>query len=346
MHGGESVFDYDGNQYTIVRRVGGGSFGVVYHALRSSDGMDVCIKMENERDDATGGKILEHEYRVLKLMMHFDGMPKVFGRGTAVGSSKNAKFICMEYLGPSLESIMRFMQRPFSPASALTIGLQIITLLKQFHGCGYVHRDIKPDNFVMGQSNHKRVFAIDFGLAKRFLSRDGREAHIPLRTGKSLVGTPRYCSINANAGMEHSRRDDIESVIYMLVFLCRGTLPWQGMHGANPDEKYASILASKRSLTSQQLCAGLPDSFAIVLDMARAMEFAQCPDYRLITTLFRRDLATFGPNPPLDWLVNGHVSTQVKTVSQVPVDEKSRQQNLSAMVKGMNQLCAVPAHMW
>ncbi|KAI0310387.1 kinase-like domain-containing protein, partial [Amylostereum chailletii] len=104
-----------------------------------------------------------------------------------------------------------------------------ISHLESLHSRGYIHRDIKPSNFLFGlEEESMRVFLIDFGLAHRYIDPDSGR-HIPFNHTKELIGTPRWASINAHSGIEQSRRDDLESLAYVLIYFARGSLPWQKM---------------------------------------------------------------------------------------------------------------------
>jgi serine/threonine protein kinase len=126
------------------------------------------------------------------------------------------------------------------------------------HSKNYIHRDIKPDNFLVGKNKkNNQVFVIDFGLAKRY--KDAKTgAHIPFTDGKSLTGTARYASINTHLGMEQSRRDDLESTGYVMVYFLRGELPWQGLKAKTMKEKYEKIMEKKLSTPVDSLCKGFP----------------------------------------------------------------------------------------
>ena len=128
------------------------------------------------------------------------------------------------------------------------VGLQIIDRLQYMHEHKFIHRDIKPENFLLGvYENCAIVHIIDFGLSKKYVQKDG--SHIPYKDNKSLTGTPRYASINSHLGIEQSRRDDLESVLYMLVYFMKGCLPWQNLRSDGNYGKYEKILEKKLSVS-------------------------------------------------------------------------------------------------
>ena len=130
--------------------------------------------------------------------------------------------------------------------------------MKYVHSRGLIHRDIKPDNFVVGRGKKGwLIHIIDFGLAKQYKDPDTNE-HIPYRSDKSLTGTARYASVNTHIGIEQSRRDDLESLCYVVMYFLRGNLPWQGIMTQQKEDKYRQIMEVKKKITPQELCKGFP----------------------------------------------------------------------------------------
>ena len=149
----------------------------------------------------------------------------------------------------------------------------MIKCIQKVHEEKIIHRDIKPDNFLIGnyESTKDQVFTIDFGLAKYYISEKGD--HIPFRDGKSLTGTARYASLNTHKGIEQSRRDDLESIGHVLLYLIRGSLPWQGLPCRNKNEKYALIKKKKIETPLEDLCKGYPHEFKEFMLYCRSLKF-------------------------------------------------------------------------
>ena len=119
---------------------------------------------------------------------------------------------------------------------------------------------MKPENFLIGRgSKNTQIYVIDFGLAKRYKDPKTNQ-HIPYRNNKSLTGTARYASINTHMGVEQSRRDDIEGTFYVLLYLLKGSLPWQGLTARNKNDKYKKIMETKMSTSVESLCKGFPST--------------------------------------------------------------------------------------
>uniref|UniRef100_UPI00358EBBCB casein kinase I-like n=1 Tax=Myxine glutinosa TaxID=7769 RepID=UPI00358EBBCB len=162
-----------------------------------------------------------------------------------------------------------------------------ISRIEYLHSKNFIHRDIKPDNFLMGLGKKGNlVYVIDLGLAKKY--RDARtHQHIPYRENKNLTGTARYASINTHLGIEQSRRDDLESLGYVMMYFNLGSLPWQGLKAATKRQKYERISEKKMSTPIEVLCKGYPSEFPSYLNFCRSLRFDDKPDYSFLRQLFR-----------------------------------------------------------
>lgn len=179
----------------------------------------------------------------------------------------------------------------------------MISRVQSVHACGYLHRDMKPDNFLMGLGPQAAtVFLVDFGLAKRFLHPRSRR-HVPARDGKRLSGTPRYCSLANHAGLETARRDDMEALGYVLLYLARGSLPWQGLKRSCRKDNFIAIAKCKMQLPLEALCAGLPSAFGAYLRYCRELAYDTEPEYAALRLLFTSAAteAGFAYDGVFDW---------------------------------------------
>jgi serine/threonine protein kinase len=184
----------------------------------------------------------------------------------------------MQLMDKSLEEIFNKRQK-FSIKTTALLAYQMITVLKYIHDKHIIHRDIKPDNFVMGlNKQNANLYLLDFGLAKKYRSSKTLEQY-PYIKKKKLTGTARYASIHALEEMEQSRRDDLESVGYVLMYFLRGNLPWQGLKIKSKEDRYKKILDKKKETTSEELCKGFPDEFREYLEYSRNLEYTEEPKY-------------------------------------------------------------------
>merc|ERR1719428_2238800 len=200
----------------------------------------------------------------------------------------------MDLLGPSLEDLFNLCNRKFSLKTVLMIAEQMLTCIEFLHSKNLIHRDIKPDNFLMGRGPilGSRVYMIDFGLAKKYRDTNTQQ-HITCRANRSLTGTARYASINAHS-MEQSCRDDLEAMAYVWIYFLRGQLPWQGLKAKNKDEKYRLILEKKKNASNDMLCRGLPPEISTYLHYVQGLRFEERPEYGYLRSLLSDLLAQKG----------------------------------------------------
>lgn len=205
----------------------------------------------------------------------------------------------MDLLGKSLEDLFQECHRKFDLKTICHIASQMVSTkncshslfcqiqrIQKVHEERIIHRDIKPDNFLIGatESTKNNVYIIDFGLAKCYKNSEGE--HIPFRDGKNLTGTARYASLNTHIGYEQSRRDDLETIGHVLLYFLRGSLPWQGLPGRSKDEKYNNIKRKKKEVSIEELCLNQPVEFKEFMQYCRSLSFTADPDYRYILSLF------------------------------------------------------------
>ncbi|CAK8985332.1 Casein kinase I [Durusdinium trenchii] len=275
-----------GGKFRLGRKIGSGSFGDIYIGTNVQTSEEVAIKLESIKSKHPQ---LLYESKLYKILAGGVGVPNVHWYG--VEGDYNVMVI--DLLGPSLEDLFSFCNRKFSLKTTLMLADQMINRVEYMHAKNFIHRDIKPDNFLIGLGKKaNQVHIIDFGLAKKY--RDPKtQQHIPYRENKALTGTARYASVNTHLGIEQSRRDDLEAVGYVLMYFNRGSLPWQGLKANSKKEKYEKIMEKKMSTPIEVLCKHFPCEFATYLNYCRSLRFEDRPDYaylrRLLKDLFFRE---------------------------------------------------------
>ncbi|XP_039290506.1 casein kinase I [Nilaparvata lugens] len=270
-----------GNRYRLGRKIGSGSFGDIYLGTNISTGEEVAIKLECLK---TRHPQLHIESRFYKSMQ---GAGDFSMTNACILSLNYTVLVPTFYFCPSLEDLFNFCSRRFSLKTVLLLADQLITRVDYIHTRSFIHRDIKPDNFLMGLGKKGNiVYIIDFGLAKKYMDPRTR-FHIDYRENKNLTGTARYASINTHLGIEQSRRDDLESLGYVLMYFNRGSLPWQGLKAATKRQKYERISEKKMSTPVDELCKGHPVEFSVYINYCRMLGFDEKPDYSYLRHLFR-----------------------------------------------------------
>ena len=267
-------------KFKILKKIGQGSFGRIYKVQDPNTKKEYAMKLESF--DVRVPQLL-FESRMYNLLHGGPGIPQIW----AQGSNRNGNYIVIDLLGKSLEALLSICKRRFSLKTVLMLADQMIDSIEYFHKHDYIHRDVKPDNFVVGIGPNKgKIFIIDYGLAKRYRDSQTHE-HLPYRDGLSLSGTARYASIPALSGVEQSRRDDMEGLAYVLIYLLKGSLPWQGIDASDKHVKHKRICSCKQKYSPEELCKNLPQEFAIFLKSVRELGYYDEPDYDKYRSMFR-----------------------------------------------------------
>ena len=246
-----------------------------------------------------GQNLLENEANIMSYL-NGPGLPIV----KSFGYSSRHNILVMELMGKSLEDIFENLYvKKMSKRCVCNIGYQMIEILEYIHNKHIVHRDIKPDNFVVGRNEKRKyIYILDFGLSKKYRSSRTLK-HSPIHKSKNLTGTARYASINALDGLSQSRRDDLEATGYVLMYFLRGKLPWQGIPAKNKEDRYRKIMEKKIATSPEELCNGFPVQFSEYIKYTRSLLYEQDPNYEYLKNLFTIVLNAdgFGIDCYYDW---------------------------------------------
>ncbi|KAI8837785.1 casein kinase-1 [Chytriomyces cf. hyalinus JEL632] len=296
-----------GTHFKVGKKIGEGSFGVIYEGLNILTNLPIAIKFEPRKSDAPQ---LRDEYKTYRLLANSLGIPQAY----YFGQEGLHNVLCIDLLGPSLEDMFDLCHRKFSVKTACMVAKQMITRVQTIHEKNLIYRDIKPDNFLIGRLSRygnpshphpsSLVYMVDFGMAKQY--RDPKtKTHIPYREKKSLSGTARYMSVNTHLGREQSRRDDLEALGHVFFYFLRGSLPWQGLKAATNKQKYEKIGEKKQSTPIKELCEGHPEEFSIYQNYVRDLKFDAEPDYEYLKGLMNKVLAKNGliDDGVYDWML-------------------------------------------
>jgi len=287
------------SKYKAIKKLGEGSFGKVYKAEYNGD--YYAIKMENKSKEQG---LLELE---ATIMSYLKGPNIPFIK--SYGYSGDFNVLVMQLLDKSLEDLIN-KYNTFSIKTVAILGYQMVNILQYIHDRHIIHRDIKPDNFVMGaQEDNAKLYILDFGLAKKYRS-SRTLVQYPYVKKKKLTGTARYASIHALEAYEQSRRDDLESVGYVLMYFLRGNLPWQGLKVRSKEDRYKKILEKKKETSSQDLCKEFPHEFFEYVDYSKNLEYEENPDYDFLRQKFLDVLK--GLNEEMDYIYDWTTKSDLK----------------------------------
>ncbi len=290
-------------------KLGAGSFGEIFRAIDTWRNKEVAVKLELLK---TRHPQLSYESKIYKLL--HQGNYEALGIPEIHWSGQEGDFhgMVMDMLGPCLEDLFCYCLRRFSLKTILMLADQMIHRMEFLHTKQFIHRDIKPENFVLGTGARGHVlYVLDFGLSKKFWDPKTR-THIPFKDGKALTGTARYCSINAHKGYEVSRRDDLESIGYLLLYFYKGWLPWQGLNAPDPHIKTVKIGEKKAQTPLEELCRDCPVQFLKYMKYVRGLKFDDTPDYEACRGFFKEVMEehNFTYDWVFDWITKRETETR------------------------------------
>jgi len=254
--------------YQIIENIGEGSFGKVFKAKHSRTDNVVAIKVQNKET----AQVLKHEAKIYKYLNDISGVPTIRNFGLDSGFS----YLVLDLLSYSLDKL------EISKVECIRYMITSFNIIKHVHERGVIHRDIKPDNFLIKKDaiGDCQLYLIDFGLSKLFIQ--SNKKHIEKKLDKKFVGTANYASINVHNGIEAGRRDDMESLCYAFISIYGHPLPWHKI----TEKHYSNSQKSKLYCEIKEMKAGsldwlydLPGEFITLLSYSKKLEFDAPPNY-------------------------------------------------------------------
>ena len=280
--------------------IGSGSFGQVLYGKHKNTDLEVAVKVISSD---TSAETIKKEINFSKQLQKINGFPTIYY--TCVYDKKN--IIVESLLGPSLDKLFKYCGRQFPLKTVCLIGKEMVKRLENMHEKGILHRDLKPNNLTWGNYNSSynnisnnnsiinnkynkldinTIFLIDFGLSCYYLESGIGSKHYKIKNNLSFVGTLRYASLNSHKGIRQSRRDDLESMIYILIYFLKGKLPWQDVKAKQKEERHKLITEIKSKVTIESLCENTPKEFAELLTYVKNLEFEETPLYTKFYAFF------------------------------------------------------------
>lgn len=271
-------------RWDIIGKIGSGGFGIIYKAYDLLMKDMVAIKVE-KRSEKSGLLKEVSYYKYIERHSQYSGLPQVIPKCRWQGKEEQTHIAVFDLLGLSLSDLFQKCDKKFSLKTVLMLADQLVDRLSLIHQCGVIHGDVKPGNFVVGSvGNEKNIYVIDFGLSNFWRDKYGK--HIPFHTDCAFRGTYRYASINSHFKMEQSRRDDLESLGYVLIYFLKGKLPWQNLKISKNDRRKV-IGKIKSNINIDQITEDIPMEFSIYMNYVRKLRFSDEPDYIWIKSLFK-----------------------------------------------------------
>ena len=273
-------------KYKTLKHIGKGSFGNIYSVIRLKDKTTFAMKVEKINKNVS--TLLESEAYYLFLLQEGIGIPKFI----TYGHIKNFNILIEELLDKSLYNIFSQNNIKCPILDLYAIAIQILERLEFIHSKGILYRDVKPQNFLIGIKDPNLIYIIDFGLCKKYRSSKTGKHIMPKHIG-TLTGSFIYASPNVIRGKQPSRRDDLISLGYMLIYLLKRDLPWMHMFKyikVLDKEKYYKLIELKETNGNGKLFNKIPNELVEYINYTRNLKFAQEPDYSFLRSLFKKHI--------------------------------------------------------
>jgi serine/threonine protein kinase len=275
------------NKYKLIKQIGNGSFGSIYKAVNIRTNENVAIKIELIEDDL---KLLKYESNIYRILSDVDGVPKI----KWYGKDNLYYYMVIDLFGDSLQELLNKLKR-FKMKLILQMAIAILDILMKIHTIGFIHRDIKPENFLLSLSKPFKIYLIDFGISKTYLTHN---KHIPFAYKNKFIGTLNFASINSHNLYEQSRRDDLESLAYMLIYFYFGELEW--INNSDDVIDFDNFELENRFVKSKKEDLSVKKNIPKILwdfyESVKKLEFDETPKYKEYMDTFREELSFYNNN--------------------------------------------------
>ena len=302
-------------KYKPIKLIGAGTFSVVYEGYNIQDKTKVALKIEQKKSKIS---LLKSEACNIFSLQGF-GIVKFI----SFGHNKDFNILVEPLLGKTLYSLFLESKKNFTLKDICLISIQTLERIEHIHSKGYLHGDIKPENFLIGKKDPRIIYIIDFGLSKKYRSdRSGR--HIQFCVTKKMTGTARYASTNNLRGVEISRRDDLESLAYMIIYFVMKKLPWQGIRANNLQNRYKKIYYMKKKLIEDEMFLKMPQEIQNFYKDIKKLKFEEEPNYNKLKEYFRELLIknNLKEDNNFSW-----INTDILMNSKIETNLKERKSN-------------------
>ena len=265
-------------KYKPIKLIGEGTFSSVYEGINIKDKTKVALKIEKKNSKIL---LLKNEaFSIFNLQGY--GIIKFI----SFGHLKDYNILIEPLLGKSLYLLYLDSKKSFTLKDICQISIQCLDRIEFIHSKGYIHGDIKPENFLIGKNDPRIIYIIDFGLSKKYRS-DRTGKHIQFTITKRMTGTARYASTNSLRGVQISRRDDLESLCYMILYFIMKKLPWQGVKANTQQNRYKKIYYLKKKLCENESFKELPIEIQNFYNSIKKLKFEEDPNYSLLRQYFK-----------------------------------------------------------